>query len=177
MAASKVERYERQGDEGAVVASARRGLCPGVVHFIVIKKDADIIIDNAVGRLFRKYNIIEYKNPDDALNIDVVWKCIGYTGLYKGLSKRVDAIPESELTISVFRNRPPQKLFKYCKDNAKQVTHPAPGIYLLEGFISIPIHVIVTKELMGDEFLALRIMTEGALESDVRRFVNEARTF
>ena len=81
------------------------------------------------------------------------------------------------MTISVFRNRPPQKLFKYCKDNAKQVTHPAPGIYLLEGFISIPIHVIVTKELQGDEFLALRIMTEGATESDVRRFVNEARTF
>ena len=147
------------------------------IDFIVIKKDADIVIDNAVGRLFRKHNIIEYKNPDDALNIDVIWKCIGYTGLYKGLSKKVDAIPESDLTISVFRNRPPLKLFKYCEDNGKGVIHPSPGIYILEGFVSIPLYVIVTKELVEDEFLALRILSEGASESDVRKFVNEARTF
>ena len=51
---------------------------PLKIDFMVIKKDRDLLIDNAVGRLFRKYNIIEYKNPSDSLNIDVIWKCIGY---------------------------------------------------------------------------------------------------
>ena len=37
------------------------------IDFMVIKKDRDFVIDNSVGRTFRKYNIIEYKNPADTL--------------------------------------------------------------------------------------------------------------
>ncbi len=44
------------------------------IDFVLIKKTTDVHIDNAVGRNFRKYNIIEYKNSNDALNIDVLWK-------------------------------------------------------------------------------------------------------
>ena len=43
-----------------------------MVDFLVIKKNDDIVINNAVGLDFLKYNIIEYKNPNDELNIDVL---------------------------------------------------------------------------------------------------------
>lgn len=40
--------------------------------FLVIKKNDDIVINNAVGLDFLKYNIIEFENPNDELNIDVL---------------------------------------------------------------------------------------------------------
>lgn len=47
---------------------------PMRIDFLVVKKQPDIVIDNAIGRNFRTHNIIEYKNPYDAINIDVIWK-------------------------------------------------------------------------------------------------------
>ena len=146
------------------------------IDFIVIKKAPATVIDNAVGRAFRKYNIIEYKNPNDALNIDVIWKCIGYAGLYKGLGGTVDAIPEDELTITIFRSSYPRKLFGQIKKSRhKDIENPYPGVYLLKGFGPIPIQVVVTRQLTDETFLALKVMMHGASEVDVRHFITETR--
>ena len=56
---------------------------PTRIDHLIIKKDPDLFVDNSIGRAFREHNIIEYKNPNDSLNIDVVWKTIGYAGLRK----------------------------------------------------------------------------------------------
>ena len=144
------------------------------IDFLVIKKTMDAVIDNDIGRIFRKHNIIEFKNPNDVLNIDVIWKCIGYAGLYKGLAKRVNEIPENELTISIFRSRKPVGVFNLCKREGKTVTNPYPGVYYLEGFGPIPIQVIITRDLKGDAFRALRIMATDADEDDIRKFLQVA---
>ena len=107
------------------------------IDFVVIKKDAAVVIDNDIGRGFKRYNIIEYKNPDDVLNTDIIWKCIGYASLYKALGKSTDAIPEEELTISVFRSRYPRKFFEYCKRQNRRVEQEAPGVFLVEGFSAL----------------------------------------
>ena len=41
---------------------------------LVIKKDSKGNLTNSIGHIFRKYNIIEYKNPEDALGIDQFYK-------------------------------------------------------------------------------------------------------
>ena len=33
-------------------------------------------MDNDIARFFRRHNIIELKNPQEALNINVIWKVI-----------------------------------------------------------------------------------------------------
>ncbi len=76
---------------------------PTRIDFLVIKKQPDLVIDNAIGRDFKSINIIEFKNPYDALNIDVIWKVVGYAGLYKSQGKKVNQFPTNEITISLFR--------------------------------------------------------------------------
>ena len=145
------------------------------IDFIVIKKDTSVLIDNDIGRFFKKHNIIEYKNPNDALNIDVVWKCIGYAGLYKGLGKTVNAIPEHELTISIFRSKYPRKFFTECRKNSRKVEQTAPGVYRVEGFSAIDLQIVVTKELEDENLLALKIMMEDADKDDIRRFIEKSK--
>ena len=43
------------------------------VDLLMIKKIKDIIIDIDIGRLFRTYNIIEYKSPKDGLTICLIY--------------------------------------------------------------------------------------------------------
>ncbi|MBQ3027445.1 MAG: hypothetical protein IJD26_00065, partial [Lachnospiraceae bacterium] len=56
---------------------------PMQVDVLIIKKDKDRKIKKNIGRIFRTYNIIEYKSPDDSLSIDDFYKVYGYTCFYK----------------------------------------------------------------------------------------------
>lgn len=141
------------------------------MDFLIIKKEKDTQIENAVGRMFRKHNVIEYKNPNDALNSDVVWKVIGYAGLYKGLGEHVNEIPAEELTISIFRNRYPRDLFREWKKEGVEVRHPYSGVYYVEGIVRLPLQIIVANELKEEEFLSLRILMPGAEEREIRKFL------
>ena len=53
-----------------------------LMDMLIIKKSRDVNIDSPYGRAFRTYNIIEYKSPEDTLNIDGFYKTIGYACLY-----------------------------------------------------------------------------------------------
>ena len=58
---------------------------PLQVDLLIIEKLNNIHLQNELGAIFRRYNIIEYKAPKDQLNIDVFFKTLGYAFLYKGL--------------------------------------------------------------------------------------------
>ena len=147
------------------------------IDFLVIKKTTDVFINNSVGQNFRKFNIIEFKNPTDELSIDTVWKTLGYAGLYKGYAKHVDEIPEEELTITIFRTAYPRKLFLKWNEKNRTIETVAPGVYLLKGLVDIPLQIVVSKELRDEDFRALRIMTPGADENEVRRFLEDASRY
>ena len=150
---------------------------PLKIDFLVIKKENNLVINNAIGAQFRKYNIIEIKNPDDDLNEDVVWKTIGYAGIYKSLVERVGEIPANELTITISRTRKPVKLIGKLLAEGKEIDNPFPGIYYLKGIIEIPIQIVVIKELQGKEFNALKILTENAANDDVLGFIDDVKTY
>ena len=54
------------------------------IDLLVIKKNRNVRIRNQIGDIFRQYNVIEYKSPDDGMTIDDYYKTIGYACLYKG---------------------------------------------------------------------------------------------
>ena len=148
---------------------------PPKIDFIVIKKDANIVIDNAFGRMFKRWNILEYKNPNDSLNIDVLWKCIGYVGLYKAYGKSVNAIPQEELTISIFRHRYPSKLMTQLKQSGYTIESPFSGIYYIKGLVDIPVQIVVSKELDDEAFAALKVMAKQTDTTDIVEFIGQAR--
>lgn len=46
------------------------GTKPMEIDVLIIKKAKDLPIQKNIGRIFRKYNIVEYKSPPDYLSID-----------------------------------------------------------------------------------------------------------
>ncbi len=148
---------------------------PPKIDFIIIKKEADVVVDNAFGRMFRRWNILEYKNPNDSLNIDVLWKCIGYAGLYKAYGKSVNAIPQEELTISIFRHRYPSKLMSQLKESGYVIENPTSGIYYIKGLVDIPVQIVVSKDLDDEAFAALKVMAKQSDPTDIVEFISQAR--
>ena len=51
------------------------------MDLLIIKKLSDVRIKNEIGHIFRKFNVVEYKSPDDALSIDDYYKTVGYACL------------------------------------------------------------------------------------------------
>lgn len=147
------------------------------IDFLLIKKKPETIIDNAVGKAFRGHNIIEYKNPNDALNIDVIWKVIGYAGIYKSLGTTVDAIKADDLTVSIVRCSKPYKLFKQLSKEGKTITKEHSGVYRISGMSEIALQVIVTDELDETDFTAFKIMRSNADITLVRSFLREVKNY
>ena len=46
---------------------------------VLVKNEKKVKIRKNIGRIFRQHNIIEYKSPEDHLNIDDFYKVYGYT--------------------------------------------------------------------------------------------------
>ena len=96
---------------------------------------------------FRKHNIIEFKSPDDDLNLDVFYKTVGYACLYKAQESRVGEILETEIAITFIRERKPEKLQQKLKE-WYHVEQCAPGIYRVETDKTLfPVQILVLREM------------------------------
>ena len=104
---------------------------------------------SGIGKIFRRYNIVEYKSPDDHMDIDTYYKVNGYACLFKSYGERVDDIKDEEVTISLFRYAKPRRLFRYFIQKGMVISNPYPGIYYVEGKTLFPVQIVVTKEYDG----------------------------
>lgn len=148
---------------------------PIILDTLVIIKEDGYDVDEDVGAIFRKYNIFEYKNPDDALSIDEYYALITYMARYKSETGNTNEIKADQITGTMIRQRYPEKMFGEVRRLGGMVERRFPGICYITGLIHMPTQVIVQRELNGPENAVLRILTRTANESDVRTFVQETR--
>ncbi len=141
---------------------------PLEVDLLVIKKDAGIEITNEIGKLFRGHNIVEYKSPDDHLNIDSFYKAGAYASLYKAYGRTVDERRAEDITVSLVRERKPLGLFTYFKKHGITYTNPYNGIYQVTNTVLFPTQIIVTKELNPKEHVWLKALS-GQMEKQQMR--------
>ena len=144
------------------------------IDMLIIYKKVNSEIENSIGRIFRRFNIVEYKSPNDELTIDVFYKTIGYAALFKGLGKKYNDIPAEEITISLFRHRKPEKLLKELKKSGADIENVSPGIYYISEIIIFPIQIVVMSELPKEMNSPLRILAPNVLEEDIRGFIEAA---
>ena len=137
---------------------------------LVIKKDPEILIDNDMCRIFKRYNILEYKRPDDDLSIDVYAKVLAYAYLYKSLGVTVNQIPFEEMTVTVYRHSYPRSLFEELGKREIEIQKCGAGIYRLEKAAVFPVQVIVGKELPPREYAMFRVLTPNASREDLSAF-------
>lgn len=146
---------------------------PLEIDLLVIKKDAGVSIDNEIGAVFRGHNIVEYKSPEDHLDIDTFYKVAAYACLYKSYGDTVDAIKADDVTVTLVRDSKPAGLFQYFKEHGYTVENPYGGVYYVSGTVMFPTQIIVTKELETDAHIWLRALSDRIEKRDMEELLRK----
>jgi hypothetical protein len=124
---------------------------PLQIDLLVIKKPSDVKIDNAIGKIFRAINIMEYKSPTDYISVDNFYKVCAYAYLLKSDTDTDDGIAFEDITISMVSSKPPKLVFKHLKQRrGYTLTKQQEGIYYLNKEMEIPIQFIALDELSSE---------------------------
>ena len=128
------------------------------IDVLVIKKLKQIEITKNIGRIFRTYNIFEYKSPTDYISIDDYYKVKAYAYLYKALSDGTNNIDIKEMSITLTSNKYPRKLIEYLKDEQKVwIEKRENGIYYIKN-TDIETQILVSKELDDNDTKYLKLL-------------------
>ncbi len=146
---------------------------PPRADFVVLIDEKGLLSDKAIFKIFQKYNIIEYKNPHDALNERVIRKGCGYANLYIGTAEHEGYVPSAQVTLSIFRATKPEKLFHEMRKKGQMREDATKGIYRIEGIIDLPFQIVITNELEGPEYAAYRALTDHASVADIEQVIRD----
>jgi len=148
---------------------------PLYIDILIIRKLTDEKIDNEIGEIFRRHNIVEYKSPHDSLSIDVFYKVQAYAGFYKSAGEHVNDIPADEITVSFIRASYPSEMMKQLEKLGAKIVERHPGVYDIHGVGLFPTQVITTKRLTAEAHSALRVLTTNVRHEDVKAFLKETQ--
>jgi hypothetical protein len=138
---------------------------PLKIDCVIVKKTKDVVLKKNIAAIFREWNLLEYKSPDDYVSVTDFYKVYGYACLYASLEE----VPITSLTISFVESHYPEKLIKHLQNDRKfTVEKIDSGIYNIVGDI-IPIQVIDSRMLSSDENLWLKSLDN---RLDTTGFIN-----
>jgi hypothetical protein len=122
---------------------------PLAADVMIIKLIEELQIEKNIGRIFKSYNIIEYKGPDDYVSIDDYYKITACAYLYKIDVAMTDSIKIEDITMSIVGVHYPRKLVNHLRDvYGYRVENVDSGIYyVLKDNDILPTQLIVTSEL------------------------------
>ncbi|MDO4322967.1 MAG: 3-isopropylmalate dehydrogenase [Lachnospiraceae bacterium] len=131
---------------------------PMQIDMLIVKKEKGERIKKNIGRIFRTYNIIEYKAPGDYLSINDFYKVYGYACFYQADTQKVMEIDPDELTITFACYHYPRKMLEHIR-RARGIVpvEQDEGIYELVGD-SIAMQVIVINQLSKEKNSWLQIL-------------------
>lgn len=144
---------------------------PLEIDLLVVKKNASVNIANEIGKLFRGHNIMEYKSPEDHLDIDGFYKTGAYASLYKSYGETIDEIKADDVTVTIMREARPDGLFQYLVEHGYSMSNPYKGIYYIEGKVLFPTQIIVTRELDEGNHIWLKALSERLKKEDIRNLL------
>ena len=134
------------------------GTKPKQIDVLIIKKEPDAKIQKNIGRIFRRYNIIEYKSPEDYISIDDFYQVYGYACFYKADTNHVDEIKAKDITITFVCKNRPRELMKHLRKERGFRIEGKEGIYTIYGDY-FPMQLLLTAELLEEENFWLRYLT------------------
>jgi hypothetical protein len=128
------------------------------IDLIVIVLKKDIVIDNPIARIFKTYNIFEYKSPTVSLSIADFQRALSYVMLYDSIEKDGESkqIDIDEISLSIITTIHPKAVFDYIETKWHfKVEERESGIYIVEGF-PFPLQFIENKRLSKESNIFLR---------------------
>lgn len=144
---------------------------PLQIDLLIVKNLLNVPIKNKIGKMFKRYNIVEYKSPDDELGVDVYYKTIAYACLYKASGQKENEYKASDITITLIRQRYPKKLMEYLIEEGYQIREVYSGIYYLEGRGLFDTQIIVSKQLESEEHIWLHSLQKNISRDAYQRLL------
>ncbi len=114
------------------------------MDILTVKKKDDVAIDNGIGSDYRKYNLIEYKSPDQSPGIDVFYQMFGYAFLYIRLEK---VLSMKDVLSSLICYHFPQKLVEELKSMDYTMVNREEGIFYFEHSALFPVQVVLLNKV------------------------------
>lgn len=146
---------------------------PLEIDLLVIKKDKDVRTVNEIGWIFRGYNVLEYKSPDDSLDIDAFYKAGAYASLYKAYGKVSDERKADDITVSLIREARPEGLFEYFKKHNIRTENPHRGIYYVQDEVLFPTQIVVAGEMDRKSHIWLKALSGKMKKQDIKELLEK----
>ncbi len=153
---------------------------PRRADILITKDENSRPVHTPIGRQFRRYNLIEYKGPDDTMNEIAFYKALSYLYGFPELYNTVQVLEESSLTL--ISHSFPRNLWKYINtrplhpvwENAKNVLAKIiPGLYSINTEI-LPVQLVVTSQLPKEEYFWLCSLTNRLTDPAPLRLISRA---
>ena len=146
---------------------------PLKIDTVIIKKPPEVYIKKNIGRIFKGHNIIEFKSPEDTLDVDSYNKTFAYAHLYASLT----STDINDITVTLVSSSHPRNLLNHLSDDPKLgVGKPDDGIYYVNGERML-VQIIETKSLAEEDNLWLRSLRNGLKESTIKRLIVESKQY
>ncbi len=159
VSAMKLEFIENEKDltyieEHPVANRAQR------IDLLIIKNDRNAKIRNPIGAIFSKYNICEYKGPDQSLTYNDFYKVIAYTCLYLGETQKEAKHNSADYSMTFVREAHPYSLFKRLDKDGIIITTVGQGIYQLNNNLPFKTQIIITREIPDRQRSWIKCLTK-----------------
>jgi len=139
------------------------------IDCVVIKKTKDVKINKNIAAIFRTWNLLEYKRPDDYVSVADFYKVYGYACLYASFNN----VPITDITVTFIESHYPEKLLEHLKkERGYTVAETGAGIYTVSGDI-LPVQIIDSRLLPVEENLWLKSLSNRLDRSALSRISGE----
>ena len=146
------------------------------IDLLIIKNENLVRIRNPIGTSFSKYNICEYKSPNDSLTYGDFFKTLAYTGLFLDERETHGNYKTSDYTMTFVKESHPYKLFRRLTADGINITPTVPGIYSLENRLPFATQVLVTSEISDIECPWLRCLTKRGTRQNLENIIAKTPT-
>jgi len=138
------------------------------IDILIIKKIKDVEIKKNIGQIFRGFNVIEYKRPDEYITIEAYNKAQSYSRLYASFNK----VDINNMSVTVAVTQHPRTLLAFLRKQYT-VTNEQKGIYVVVGDTS-PTQILVADELPEEDNVWLTSLRKDLTEEQIERILATA---
>ena len=167
---------EMRADKGIYTSEKQKplGHFPIRADLFIEHVDLSREFTSPIARKFKRWNFIEFKAPDDELNIDTFIKGRIYAGLFKISAPKSDGYHMEDISYTFVRQRKPVKLMKRLQEKWHyDIKSVFQGIYYLENREreDFFFQIVVVSELDLNQFEWLGMMRRGITREEFLSFL------
>lgn len=129
---------------------------------LIVKHPESPPIPSPIAGIFRQYNAVDYKGPDESMTISNYFKALSYA--YSIPDYLNDSSAVDQVTLTLVSHRFPRKLIHYLQEkfsstSSKILEKVSNGIYYMYNYM-IPVQLIVLSQLDPSEYLWLSCLSK-----------------